>query len=180
MWKWCINNDFTWNRLPKYYSCLVSVQYKHVARILGLIWLSQTQCISIWTCLFWTEACLHGKNIQVSWQSTVKIFYCFQQPSLTWFCILPVSQLRRLSICHTLWNEPITYLIFTLFVGASMIMTLENSPLHNLQSKYTYSELFSDKSHYTGIQMQLTCPVSVLQQLCSRLIQSLHSFMVSI
>jgi len=74
--------------------------------------------------------------------------------------ILPVSQLRRLAICHTLRNEPITYLLFTLFVGASMIMTLQNSPLHNLPSKYTYSELFSDKSHYMGIQLQITCPDS--------------------
>lgn len=100
------------------------------------IWLSQPQCVSIWKCLLWREACLHGKNIQVSWQSTVKIFYCIQQPSLTRFCILPVSQLRRLSICHTLRNEPITYLLL-LFVGASMTMTLQISPLHNLPSKYT-------------------------------------------
>jgi len=42
-------------------------------------------------------------------------------------------------------------------------MTLQNSPLHNLPSKYTYTELFSDKSHYTGIHLQITCPDSVLQ-----------------
>jgi len=80
------------------------------------IWLSQPHCVSIWKCLLWREACLRGKNIQVSWQSTVKIFYCIQQTSLTWFFILPESQLRRLSICHTLRNEPVTYLLFTLFV----------------------------------------------------------------
>lgn len=88
----------------------------------------------------------------MSWQSTVKIFYYIQQPSLNGFVFCLYHNLADFPFIALYEMSPLQiYLLFTLNVGASMINIAKFCI-----TQFTYSELFSDESHYIGIQLQLT------------------------